>query len=386
MVGRYEHLGLSRWPFPIVPQPDFCTFLADRKQLRQDVDDLLQQLSRRETSSIHLFWAWFGAGKTHTLFYLANRAASLTGGEGNALHCIYSEFPKAAKGFLDLYRSLAATLDIDMLGEAYLEVCTAPDAAGLVRKIRQLSPDLASVLHVLVTGTTADQATTVRWLRADSIPVAQCRGVGASSRIATAEDACRTLSCIQHVLAAATKCKRQPGYRLIWVLDEYQRIEGLPKRVREEMNTSLHSLFNSCPCGLSLLLSFSGKPEPGHIPPWLTKELASRIGRTKVMVLPPLQPREAVAFVGEVLQEFRLDVGTTRDRFFPFTREACDFIIREVATSGQLKPREIMSAFSAVLQEAEPRLERREIKEISPSVAKSILSSYVNVAESMEES
>ncbi len=86
---------------------------------------------------------------------------------------------------------------------------------------------------------------------------------------------------IQRLFSGAMQCRHRPGYRLIWILDEYQRIEALPKRVRDEINSSLHSVFNTCPTGLSLLLSFSGKPEPGNLPPWLTPELKSRISENE---------------------------------------------------------------------------------------------------------
>ena len=36
----YAHLRLSRWPFPVVPDPPFCTFLAAREQLQRDVESL----------------------------------------------------------------------------------------------------------------------------------------------------------------------------------------------------------------------------------------------------------------------------------------------------------------------------------------------------------
>jgi hypothetical protein len=72
MEYRFRHLGLTRWPFPVVPDLAFSTFMADRKQLKADIDDLLRVLCRRDTSSIHLLWAWFGAGKTHSLYYLVS--------------------------------------------------------------------------------------------------------------------------------------------------------------------------------------------------------------------------------------------------------------------------------------------------------------------------
>ena len=119
----YPHLRLTRWPFPTVPEPAFCDFIADRKQLGEDIEKLLSTLSRQNTSSIHLVWSWFGAGKTHTLYYFVSQANS-TAPDQRKLHAVYSEFPKAAKSFVDLYRSFAAGLDFDEVIEAYLEIST----------------------------------------------------------------------------------------------------------------------------------------------------------------------------------------------------------------------------------------------------------------------
>ena len=69
----FDHLCLRRWPFVVVPEPSLCNFMADREQFRADLEKLLRSLSRQNASSIHPIWSWFGAGKTHTLYYLSNR-------------------------------------------------------------------------------------------------------------------------------------------------------------------------------------------------------------------------------------------------------------------------------------------------------------------------
>jgi hypothetical protein len=132
MTRAYTHLGLNRWPFPVVPEPDYCTFLAARSQVRMDVHEMVDALARRDTSSIQLFWAWFGAGKTHTVHYFSHYAAQAANAKGNnRLITVYTEFPKGAKSFLDLYRSLLVAIDSDLLTEAFLEVATSPESAGV---------------------------------------------------------------------------------------------------------------------------------------------------------------------------------------------------------------------------------------------------------------
>jgi serine/threonine protein kinase len=150
---QFPHLAITRWPFPVVPDREYCTFMADRQELQSELKELLHALSRRDTSSIHLFWAWFGAGKTHTLLYLAHQAEIANQrGEGTALLTVYSEFPKSVRGFLDLFRTFTISLDPDRFVEAFLEIQTCPSAEMLHRRLLLTSPDLATALNVMATG------------------------------------------------------------------------------------------------------------------------------------------------------------------------------------------------------------------------------------------
>lgn len=378
MSGQCYHLALKRWPFPVVPEREFCTFIADRQQLRLDVAELLNTLSRRNTSSIHLFWAWFGAGKTHTLFYLANQAAAISKQNSrNILYTVYTEFPKSARSFLDLYRAFITKLDVNILIETILEIYTCTDSDRLRREVMLASPDLANALQVIATGKSQDQVTAMRWLRAESLPISEFRKAGISQKINSVEEAIRILSALIELLTVAARCQGRPGCRVMWMLDEFQRIEQTGSRIRNEINTGLHSTFNACPNGLSLFLSFSGKPQSNSLPSYFSPELRDRIGRTKVMVLPPMLPKEALGFVRDVLIQFRVPELAQLPPYFPFNEEACKAIIEEVQKKEELKPRAIMHAFNAVLQEADPKIEAKAISVISPEFAQKVLSAYI---------
>jgi len=378
----YEHLGLSRWPFPVVPERSFCDFVADRKQLRVDVENLLLTFSRQDASSIHLLWSWFGAGKTHTLFYLANRATQLNA-LGSHLHTVYSEFPKSTRSFVDLYRAFGHSLEIDSLVEAYLEILTSPDSGRLHRDLAASSPDLANALQAGATGRPADQVTAMRWLRGESLPVAQFRRIGISQKIASSDEASRILVALVHLLSLAARSGGRWHSRVVWLLDEFQRIEKLPPRVRDEITIGLHSTFNASPTNLSIILSFSGRPQDS-LPQWFSRELRDRIGRTKVMILPPMLPEEALEFVRDVLAHFRTFEAHDVPPYFPFTEESCRVIIEAIRESEELKPRSIMHAFNAVLQEAEPKIEAKKMSQISAVFAKQVLAERVPLKESEE--
>jgi len=378
MPGNFDHLGLTRWPFSIVPDREFCVFVADRKQLRSEILDMLANLSRRDSSSIQLFWAWFGAGKTHSLYYLAHKAAEITKQvSNNILHVVYSEFPKGARNFLDLYRSFVIGLDTEVLADAFLEVSTCKDADRLRKELMTASPDLSRALHVMVTGESQDQLIATRWLRADNLPISEFRKIGISQKISSTEEATRIMAALIDLLIVAARSIGRPGCRILWLLDEYQRIEKAGARGLDEINTGLHSTFNACPNGLSLFLSFSGKPQANSLPGWFSRELRDRIGRTKIMVLPPMLSEESLEFVKDVLTQFRAPGDEHSSPYFPFTEAACKAILEEIQKRDELKPRAIMHAFSAVLEEADRKIESGEIKVISREFANQVLSERI---------
>ena len=319
MSARYPHLRLSRWPFPVVPDPPFCTFLAARGQLKHDVKNLLQSLARRDTSSIHIFWAWFGAGKTHTLHYLSHQAQSASEQDGyNALYPVYTEFPKGTRSFVELYRAFVFALDVDDIIEAFLQASTAPSADGFQRRAERQSLDFWVALQILCTGEPRQQQVATRWLRADPVPLPALRQIGVSQRIESAEQATTVMSLLVEMLNVAAQTQGWPGARVIWLLDEFQRIHGAAARGIEAINVGLHSTFNACPTGLSLVFSFSGTPQASGLPAWFSPELRDRIGRTRPLVMPPMSTDEARLFVKEVLAHFRNGSVPGGNELFPF--------------------------------------------------------------------
>lgn len=377
MSGRYPHLRLSRWPFPVVPEPPFCTFLAARGQLEQDVKNLVQSLARRDTSSIHIFWAWFGAGKTHTLHYLSHQArtASEHGGY-NALYPVYTEFPKGMRSFVELYRAFVSALDVDEITDAFLQASTAPSANAFQRRAERQSLDFWVALQILCTGNPRQQQMAIRWLRADRVPVTALREIGVAQRIESAEQATTVFSLLVEMLNVAAQTQGWPGARVIWLLDEFQRIQGAGTRGIEAINAGLHSTFNTCPTGLSLVFSFSGTPQPSGVPAWFTPELRDRIGRTRPMVMPPMSTDEARLFVKEVLEHFRNGSSPDGNELFPFTEASCKLVVERVGADAELKPRALMQAFGAVLEAAEPLLQTGELQQIEPGFAREVLSDY----------
>lgn len=372
----FDHLCLQKWPFTIVPDPAFCDFIAGREQLRDDLEKLLRNFCRQNISSIHPLWSWFGSGKTHTLHYLSNRAAEIRKQSTNHIRTIYSEFPRNPRSFVDVYKSFAVRLEREMLSESYLEICTSPESIDLERDLRVVSSDLVSALKVLAFGELDDQNLAMRWLRAESLQATECRKLGITRKIGSSEDSSRVLIGLVRMFNLLARSQNQTVSRLIWLLDELQRIEKLQPRIRDEINAGLHSTFNECPTGFSMVLSFSGHPTE-TLPAWFSPELKDRIGRTKAMVLPPMETEGALKFIRDVLTHFRRPEDAEIDPYFPFTENTCRTIIEDIHRHDELKPRAIMQAFNTVLSEADEQIESKNMSTISSKFARTTLAELV---------
>ena len=70
----------------------------------------------------------------------------------------------------------------------------------------------------------------------------------------TSDDAVRAMACIVKMIGASHKY-----HRLVWMIDEFQRVRAEKHEVYKALNTGLHSVFNACPNNLSMFFSFSVK-------------------------------------------------------------------------------------------------------------------------------
>ena len=365
---KYPHLGLVEWPFQTTPDRNFYTFMADRSQVRQDTDTVLRSLSRRNTSTIHLVWSWYGTGKTHTLRYMEH----LCRNQYTTLLPVYMEIPKALRGFSDIYRSFAAAVDFDLLRNRFLEVVTSPSRGIMEKELKTESLDMFNALSMLCAGTDRQRDTVFRWLRGEPLSVGELRPLGLGKRISNAEEAIKTVTWIVRLINSASALSQNEVGRLVWIIDEFQQI-GDSKTLAGEVNSCLHSIFNKCPNSLSLFISFSGRPEKSY-PGWLSRELVDRIGVQKVIILPPLTHGEAKQFVQDVLEHFRPDSERPPSYFFPFDESTVDMILDLIEKDRkEIKPRSIMQYFTSVLEIGELLIQEGKLRVIGSEFASECL-------------
>jgi hypothetical protein len=242
---RYPHLHLVDWPFRIVPDESSCSFMADRTRLASEIGTLLRNLSRKPISSMHLMWAWFGAGKTHALRHIEY----LCHKEFTNIIPIYVEFPKSAKNFLNIYRSFIAGIDLEVVSNAYLEVFTSPAKDKISKELNLDFYDLSNALKFLYSGKPQEQEIAYKWLRTECREKQVLRSIGINQPIQTVEDAIRVIIWLVRILNMGTVSSGEIS-RVLFMLDEYQRVGGLRKPSMDEVNGCLHSIFNCRPSAI----------------------------------------------------------------------------------------------------------------------------------------
>ena len=354
-VVKYPHLKLVDWPFTIVPRMTDSPIWAGRTELRQSIDRLLRTVNRRPPSSLHLMWADFGAGKTHTLYYM-NSAAKTCG-----MYPVYVEWPKKASTFVDVYRSIALKFPPRVLSTMFWDYAGKVGVDHVLNGASEVYPDLGAVLERIYNGD-GNNPLIGEWLRAErNISKRELSSMGVRNTIRTSDEAIRAM-----VVLTGLAANGNNHSKLLLMLDEFQRIDQLPPRARREINAGIHTLFNACPEGLCIMLSFSFG-NPSNIKFLLAEEVISRTDPFGIQ-LPELTAVEALNFVRDILKQQRSPDGA--DHFFPFTEGGIDTILQK---TGKLTPREIMKYLDVVLRNADEDIEAGTISVVTSEYALSVL-------------
>lgn len=340
----YENLNLKEWPFRTTADENFASIWAGRTKTRERIDRLIRKFQLFPKSGLHILWANFGMGKTHTLYHLRFLCQQIK--DTPQIIPIYAVMPKRSTGFLELYREIVQGFPYDFLRKQVQKIGSNHKGSVTLHPMFQRSPGVVKALLCLNAEDIELTTVAMQWLTAQpGLSTSQLNLIGVSSRIRTPEDAINALSALTSL--ACYDPDPQKTNRLLVMIDEYQRVGELRPRVAAENNSSLHTYFNEHPSGLQLVLSFSfGKKE--NVDYLLSSELKSR-AEPQAINLDVLSPTEAVEFIRDLFRQFRCQEDNRWS--YPFTPAAVDKIIETIASKKTLTPRRLMMYFNHVLEQ-----------------------------------
>jgi len=340
----YENLNLKEWPFRTTADENFASVWAGRAKTQEQIDRLLRKIQLFPKSGLHILWANFGMGKTHTLYHLRYRCQQIK--SSPQIIPVYAVMPKRSTGFLELYREIVQGMPYDFLRKQLQKIGSNHQGSVALHPMFKRSPGVVKALLSMNPEDIEVYTTAMQWLAAQpGLSRSDLNLIDVSYRIKTPEDAINALSALTSL--ACYDSDPTKANRILVMIDEYQRVGEFKPKIGAENNSSLHTYFNQHPTGLQLILSFSfGKKE--NVDYLLSAELKSR-SEPQSINLDTLTTSEAVEFIRDLFRQFRCEED---DRWsFPFAPDAVDKIIQSIAVKKALTPRRLMVYFDYILSQ-----------------------------------
>lgn len=340
----FEHLNLKEWPFRTTADEAFASVWAGRGKTRQQIDRLIRKMQMYPSSGMHILWANFGMGKTHTLYHIRYRCQSIK--TTPLLIPVYAVMPKRSTGFLELYREIVQGLPYDFLHQQIQKIGSATRGSVVHAPMFSRSPGVVKALLAINSEDIEMNTTAKRWLAAQKgLSKSDLNLLGISYQIKTPEDGINALSALTSLACYDQDPSKQN--QLVVMVDEYQQVGELKPKILAENHSSLHAYFNQHPTGLQIILSFSvGKKE--NVDFLLSAELKSR-AEPQSLNLDVLTEEDACEFIRDLFAQFRF---VKDDRWaFPFHPDAVSGIIQKIKGKKALTPRRLMLYFNHILKE-----------------------------------
>jgi hypothetical protein len=372
---EYPHLFLRAWPFAIVPNEESRKIWADREKLKAEIDATFNHAITRKISQICIFWAWYGAGKTHSLMHYEWKL-----NESGDAYVVYTEFPQNAKRFLDLYVTFSDNLNFERLHQISLEVLNYLDKKYQTiekkkifrQHVAQNWDDFCSVIEKYAYGEDEEKEIAEKWIRGIQLKKKDRDAISVSGNINTDEDAVKAVSSLARLVTFNCAELTLPKM-LFWMIDEYNRIDDVQREdYKLAIRTGLHKVFNRTAKNFCFVLACSTRGID-DVYTILGDALKDRLSvGARPMRIESLCMDEAIKFMKDLLQGFRPSpmIGVT-DPFFPFTIESVNYVLSHMLTNNvPLTPRKVMDFHEFVLHENEHLIKEGKIKAITPEYAR----------------
>jgi hypothetical protein len=317
-------------PFSLVADPESARHWAGRSALRLQLERIVRAWGSRADSSLDVMWANLGCGKTHALLHIA---ALLNSQSPRCAWPVFVELPENIKNFRELYERIVGTLPLAEIMQS---------ALGSETSLR-----LQQAARAYLGGGALERQLVREWISCQKPMLRDLRTVtGIASRIETDPDAQEILSEILRVLGAR-------GQRVVFLLDEFQRLAHLQPRARDALMSHLRGVFSSVPTNFSVVLAFGTRIEATALE-LVPAELRTLMGIRQPIALPDMDVNEAKQFFADRLTIYRPE-GYAGPQQAPFDDSTIDAALDYLASRAEVRliPRTILQTFGVLYDEIE---------------------------------
>lgn len=361
---RFAGLCFREWPCRNVSIDEPVEVWADRAASLEQTSKLLDYLSVVDRTSVHLMWADFGCGKTHTMGYI--RHLCLT--KYTNIYPLYTLVPTRVASFVDQYKNIISAFDLDHIARMTRQIMAADGEVYLMNRVLGGSTEFHEVIRAVAFGSLESRGIGKRWLGGDtSLSRSELRLIGANRVVKSSDEALAILQGLSRTIIHS-----RPNTRLLIMVDEFQRLYESSDKISADVGIGLHTFYNAVPRWLSILLSFAWQKKD-DIDAILSEELNSRVDYTRSIQLPEMSPQEVPTFVEELFDAYRTETEPPT-RIYPLMPECLEVVVEAVVSKKRLLcPREINYCLDRLLAESLSRLHEGVDPMISSESAKGIL-------------
>jgi hypothetical protein len=335
-------LKFREWPFGVIPNPEKKLIWAGRQELLKRLNRILRRLSGSPQSTLNILWADFGVGKTHALLFLRQILLE----DHLNMFPIYAVLPKETHSFIDIYRAIVNSITVEQLRDIYKSIEKNATTVIPNPMIGEKWNSVLLVLRALTLGSEAYRETAIKWILADqSLSRQELIAASLPDKIRTTDDAIAVISTLIKLLSLNNQ-------RVLLMIDEFQRTGELRRVLKNDIQSSLRTIFNNCPNYLTMLLSFKFG-DATEIPTYLREELRD-IADPQTIMIPIFNEDEAEEFLSDLINKVVLNEQM-------ISNDVVHTLIKLISTIGDLKPRLITKTANLIFSDCAMDLQDKEI-------------------------
>ena len=229
---KFPGLYLRDWPCQNVDIDEPVEVWADRAASLQQITTLLHYLNSVDKTSLHLMWADFGCGKTHTMGFI--RHLCLT--KYKNIYPLYTLVPTRVASFVDQYKNIISAFDFDHITEMTRRIMATSGAHYLVNRVLGGSEEFHEVIKAIAIGSSESKRIAKRWLSgATDLSKTELRLIGATKTVKNSDDALAILQGLSRIVIHS-----QHNTRLLIMVDEFQMLHESSDKISRDVGRGLH--------------------------------------------------------------------------------------------------------------------------------------------------
>ena len=357
-----ERCFLRDNPFSITPSMREIVW-ANRVEILERLEGIIETSLSTSPSRIIINWGDWGSGKTHAMLYFSSelfkrKIQEKLNAKFDFISCAIHLPRPTISGSMGklLYQEIVRTITIEtlqkvmalirkeLIDKEYDDLQVRKEIEEYLNSLTRRR-EFSKVLIRLLGKTPILER---RFLFGESLTPTERRRLGVVREIESINDMLDAISLITNLLTQPFKDLPEPYLETFIWIDENEALRDISARDVFIFRSIIRDLLDYAPTDITVFLNFSQSPAQPYstVEDELGRAVMSRVDEN--VEFPYMyKTDECLDYIIDLFTHFR--TAHKRNRFFPFTKEAVEYIVTQRIEKGWL-PRDLNKAFSKALE------------------------------------